>query len=839
MASTQTSSLELSLRRALKKGKTDHLAYTELIAVLNQSVEEFLSPAQFQYWDSAVEEFGEEFMPSFPPMSPLTDSYFILFILLDLEIDDVGTTVAGQFVKNLKALPESSTRDKAFQVDENLHRSRMGIYEQLACDGHSTVVLKELVSGKQVRCDSLTGYEGAPGQLWFVRLCPPLKKSGNYLTLSTPYILRGATAAQWEAALRQELEATSLEELFKVGSSTLSWHEYIFQAYCGHQTDAIFLTGLLGDPSGRPHSEGRDLSPASRDDLPIVGLRLNLALSHGKRKLLAQWFPQWSQEFEPERKGSRAVSLTVDAVRAIKEKALEGCSTLRGQQLRAARELNEVLDEALEEMPDFEDPELFEEPETDGDYLLRLDLMHTREEVCRFLRVPMSYSFLELHAAIQAAMQWDDMHLHEFLVDGIEADEDDILGDELVSRPEVIYRYDFGDDWQVQVSVLRDYDESQRFASLICGRGPSPPEDCGGVIGFQLLLEALRDPDAEDPREFRDWVDPDYDVEHFDFERVNRRLLPCTPGLAVKSFRMTTATVAGEWFNIVMAVELPSGFVAATEPDLEYPESLFKTVEAALEKRPQTQTLLVEDPRLALVLEEEFGMPVETRPLHELVEFRQSLELHLLGEEQPPGFEGISSKTVTEFTEAAYTFYLEAPWRFIDDDELFLVEGLTREPLYLSVLGGAGLHYGLGYFENSTAAAQLFAGKEGAGSTAFVTYFEGVDGAVARRDLEGLGVSTLADVVPYALSREGPVGESTYRLLTKLLGLVLTYKEPEPGRREFYLKDGGHKLSVTWPVSPSELLPAPKSESRRKLGRNDPCWCGSGKKYKKCHYGID
>jgi preprotein translocase subunit SecA len=22
----------------------------------------------------------------------------------------------------------------------------------------------------------------------------------------------------------------------------------------------------------------------------------------------------------------------------------------------------------------------------------------------------------------------------------------------------------------------------------------------------------------------------------------------------------------------------------------------------------------------------------------------------------------------------------------------------------------------------------------------------------------------------------------------------------------------------------------------KKLGRNDPCWCGSGKKFKKCHY---
>jgi preprotein translocase subunit SecA len=24
-------------------------------------------------------------------------------------------------------------------------------------------------------------------------------------------------------------------------------------------------------------------------------------------------------------------------------------------------------------------------------------------------------------------------------------------------------------------------------------------------------------------------------------------------------------------------------------------------------------------------------------------------------------------------------------------------------------------------------------------------------------------------------------------------------------------------------------------EEREKIGRNDPCWCGSGKKYKKCH----
>jgi uncharacterized protein YecA (UPF0149 family) len=25
-------------------------------------------------------------------------------------------------------------------------------------------------------------------------------------------------------------------------------------------------------------------------------------------------------------------------------------------------------------------------------------------------------------------------------------------------------------------------------------------------------------------------------------------------------------------------------------------------------------------------------------------------------------------------------------------------------------------------------------------------------------------------------------------------------------------------------------------EEESKLGRNDPCWCGSGKKWKRCHY---
>lgn len=34
-------------------------------------------------------------------------------------------------------------------------------------------------------------------------------------------------------------------------------------------------------------------------------------------------------------------------------------------------------------------------------------------------------------------------------------------------------------------------------------------------------------------------------------------------------------------------------------------------------------------------------------------------------------------------------------------------------------------------------------------------------------------------------------------------------------------------------------LTAKRSEQSRKLGRNEPCWCGSGKKYKHCHLKSD
>ena len=38
---------------------------------------------------------------------------------------------------------------------------------------------------------------------------------------------------------------------------------------------------------------------------------------------------------------------------------------------------------------------------------------------------------------------------------------------------------------------------------------------------------------------------------------------------------------------------------------------------------------------------------------------------------------------------------------------------------------------------------------------------------------------------------------------------------------------------------PTAERPRPRTTGPRKLGRNAPCWCGSGKKYKKCHLPLE
>jgi Plasmid pRiA4b ORF-3-like protein len=61
------------------------------------------------------------------------------------------------------------------------------------------------------------------------------------------------------------------------------------------------------------------------------------------------------------------------------------------------------------------------------------------------------------------------------------------------------YCYDFGDDWQhvLALEAVLPRPDSTRRAVCTDGRRPGPPEDCGGVHGYELIAAVTEPADAD------------------------------------------------------------------------------------------------------------------------------------------------------------------------------------------------------------------------------------------------------------------------------------------------------------------------------------------------------
>ena len=150
---------------------------------------------------------------------------------------------------------------------------------------------------------------------------------------------------------------------------------------------------------------------------------------------------------------------------------------------------------------------------------VRISLVGIVPPIWRRIQVPSTYSFWDLHVAIQDSMGWLDSHLHAFRLPdlrrgrpvqiGIPEDEygagrptlpgweipvEDYLHE---LSPVAVYEYDFGDGWihVVQLEARLAARRKQSYPVCLAGERKCPPENCGGVPGYELLLEAIADPD--------------------------------------------------------------------------------------------------------------------------------------------------------------------------------------------------------------------------------------------------------------------------------------------------------------------------------------------------------
>lgn len=89
-----------------------------------------------------------------------------------------------------------------------------------------------------------------------------------------------------------------------------------------------------------------------------------------------------------------------------------------------------------------------------------------------------------------------------------------------------IYEYDFGDDWRhaIVVEKILPPDPAQKLPVCIKGKRACPPEDVGGIWGYETFLEAISDPEHEEHDEYLVWVGGTFDSAAFDMDAVNEQL---------------------------------------------------------------------------------------------------------------------------------------------------------------------------------------------------------------------------------------------------------------------------------------------------------------------------
>ncbi len=79
--------------------------------------------------------------------------------------------------------------------------------------------------------------------------------------------------------------------------------------------------------------------------------------------------------------------------------------------------------------------------------------------------------------------------------------------------------------------------------------------------------------------------------------------------------------------------------------------------------------------------------------------------------------------------------------------------------------------------------------------------------------------------------------EVTRRLLKVEVNVGAQFIAPEKEEQpKMILQSAASVNPFVQKEPPRETKSPPVVSSHKKLGRNDPCWCGSGKKYKRCHY---
>ncbi len=254
---------------ALTKYDPLHAVYIYAQNKVSVLVEQLSDLPALSKLTNTLEQADDIYLPSSPPKSPLTQSYFTCWGFFDLCVgikkESFGTVIID-LLKNLK------TDHGLIKTIECMQNSRMGIFIHKGLVDRY-VILEELITGKEMKVIVPSGYQGKRDEMWYARVMPEPFIDPNYgysVVFTTPYILidlngnigSSAKRDDWEAFFDRNLKAAgkkdkinAYESFMKYGKNKYFWNEYIFEGYVNYQEDMIMLAGFPDIPLSMPHSK--------------------------------------------------------------------------------------------------------------------------------------------------------------------------------------------------------------------------------------------------------------------------------------------------------------------------------------------------------------------------------------------------------------------------------------------------------------------------------------------------------------------------------------------------------------------------------------------------------
>lgn len=186
---------------------------------------------------------------------------------------------------------------------------------------------------------------------------------------------------------------------------------------------------------------------------------------------------------------------------------------------------------------------------------LKIELEGIEAKIWRTFQVESDIKFSQLHKIIQKVMGWEDYHMYDFnvgkinIIDSRGSSLGDFSGfgrskeikaskaklsDFLEKKSQKFsYTYDMGDSWEHKLTVKKIFeteDDDNNYPVVLDGARSCPPEDCGGVWGYQEILELLKNPEHPDYEErITDWLGEDFDPESFNMNEVNKKFKKAKP----------------------------------------------------------------------------------------------------------------------------------------------------------------------------------------------------------------------------------------------------------------------------------------------------------------------